>query len=206
MSIGDLIPQFGLLILVIALLPAGQAARGAMHEPTTLDGQMGGAAPDKVAATLIGHSQWMRRMANLQDAPNAQNNTRPIEAILAGSPTAPSPIAPTATLPASTVTATTVQILQPPTRTPRPTPTPGGPAPTPDRPIAGSEIFHPAELLGAAWTGVLIALASFGLLAAYLFVRAAIRGQLRGWWRAFRRELVYPLFRSFRRRPPNQEQ
>ncbi|MBN1312284.1 MAG: hypothetical protein JXB30_12770 [Anaerolineae bacterium] len=87
-------------------------------------------------------------------------------------------------------------IWQPPTRTPRPTETPGGPIPNATPLSLQDSPFHPSRLRQAAWTGVMITFGTFGFLAVYGLVRAAVRGQLRSWWWRFRREVINPMLDS----------
>jgi hypothetical protein len=90
-------------------------------------------------------------------------------------------------------------IWQPPTRTPRPTETPGGPTLTPTRVSLEDSPFHPSRLRQAASTGVMVTLGVFGLLAFYALTKAALRGQLRSWWWRFKREVINPMMDSRRR-------
>lgn len=116
----------------------------------------------------------------------------------------PSPTAPaTATsLPPSATPgpSPTSVIWQPPTRTPRPSVTPGGPTRTP-RPFAAADSpFTPERLSIAAWDGALFGILAFGGLALYLIARLAFRGELRNGWQMVRTEYLHPLFNSLRRR------
>lgn len=90
-------------------------------------------------------------------------------------------------------------IWQPPTRTPRPTETPGGPTLTPTRVSLEDSPFHPSRLRQAASTGVMVTLGVFSLLAFYALTKAALRGQLRSWWWRFKREVINPMTDSRRR-------
>ena len=116
----------------------------------------------------------------------------------------PSPTEP-ATSTASPPTATegpspTSAIWQPPTRTPRPTLTPGGPTSTPVPFSVSGSPFTPERLSEAAGRGVVIGLATFVALALYLIARLAVRGELRGGWHIVRTEYLHPLWNSLRRR------
>ncbi len=91
-------------------------------------------------------------------------------------------------------------IEQPPTRTPRPTLTPGGPTLTPGAPGADEGPFGREAIRAAFWQGVRLTLGAFALIGAYGLLRAALRGQLRRWWWSFRRETINPLLDSIRRR------
>jgi hypothetical protein len=105
----------------------------------------------------------------------------------------------TPTLPPGTATpgpSPTPLIWQPPTRTPRPTATPGGLIPTATPISLQDSPFHPSRLRQAAWTGMLMAIGTFGFLAVYSLVRGAVRGQLRNWWWRFQREVINPMLDS----------
>lgn len=116
----------------------------------------------------------------------------------------PTPTEPaTATAPPPTATAgpsPTSLIWQPPTRTPRPTLTPGGPTQTPVPFSVSGSPFTPDRLGEAAGRGMLIGLAAFVGLALYLIARLALRGELRGGWHVVRTEYLHPLWNSLRRR------
>jgi hypothetical protein len=102
--------------------------------------------------------------------------------------------------PTSLEPSATVLIWQPPTRTPRPSATPGGPTPTPDSLTFEDSPFNPGKMGEAAWNGALVAVSAFGLLALYGIVRVAIRHELRASWQAFRRDYVNVILDAFRRR------
>jgi hypothetical protein len=109
------------------------------------------------------------------------------------SPTEPPPTATAGPSPTSV-------IWQPPTRTPRPSMTPGGPTPTP-RPFAiENSPFTPDRLSAAAGNGFLIGLAAFVGLALYLIIRLALRGELRSGWQQVRAEYIHPLLNTVFRR------
>jgi len=84
-------------------------------------------------------------------------------------------------------------IWQPPTRTPNPSSGTAGPAVTTSAAASGESPFEPTRLWQALWNGVSMALGAFGLLAVYIVIRAAHRGELRRWLWEFRREVVNPL-------------
>jgi hypothetical protein len=91
--------------------------------------------------------------------------------------------------PATVGPSPTPLIQQPPTRTPRPTQTPGGPTATPDTVTGADSPFRPERLRGAACIGIWFTLLLFGGLGLYGVFRMAVRGQIRdGWW-SFRRDV-----------------
>ncbi len=113
------------------------------------------------------------------------------------------PPTPTATSIPGTATpgpSPTPLIWQPPTRTPRPTQTPGGPTSTPQPLLQEDSPLSPDRLRQAARRGIYIALIAFGVLALYSLLRLAIRGELRERWWAFRRELINPLLDALTRK------
>ncbi len=112
---------------------------------------------------------------------------------------------PTATItplpgPPTTGPSPTPLIQQPPTRTPRPSQTPGGPTATPAPAILEDSPFQPQRLQAAACTGVWGTAGIFLLLGVYGMIRAAIRGQLRARLWSFRREVINPLYQRGRRK------
>lgn len=84
-------------------------------------------------------------------------------------------------------------IEQPPTRTPRPTATPGGPTATPDPLSPERSPLGPKRLRQAAIVGFLAALAGFLLLGVRSLSRAKARGEVDPAWEAFERTVVTPL-------------
>jgi hypothetical protein len=68
-------------------------------------------------------------------------------------------------------------IDMPPTRTPRPTETPGGPTPTPDAAVVSP--LEPTRLREAALRGAVISLAAFGVIGLYVTLRGGLRDRLR---------------------------
>jgi hypothetical protein len=115
----------------------------------------------------------------------------------------------TQTLIPSTVTPTpsptygpspTSPIWQPPTRTPRPTMTPGGPIPTSRTFAPNDSPFRPESLQQAAWNGVLFSLGAFAIFAIYEVIRAAIRRELRTSWRQFQTDFIHPVLSALTRR------
>lgn len=102
----------------------------------------------------------------------------------------------TATPPPGTPTpgpSPTPLIIQPPTRTPRPTATPGGPTATPQPFDPEASPFQPARLRRAAWTGVWLTIMVFTALGGYAGWRAYRRGELRNWRKQLNTELIEPL-------------
>jgi hypothetical protein len=98
--------------------------------------------------------------------------------------------------PATAGPSPTPLIQQPPTRTPRPTATPGGPTATPE--VISDSPFRPERLRGAACSGVWFTLMAFGGLGLYGMFRMATRGQLRDAWWSFRRDVRQLLDRAKR--------
>jgi hypothetical protein len=96
--------------------------------------------------------------------------------------------------------AATMSIWQPPTRTPRPTMTPGGPTPTLRTFDPGDSPFRPELLQQAAWNGLLMGVGAFVLLGGYALMRAAVRGETRGGWRQFRADFINPVLNALIRR------
>jgi len=90
-------------------------------------------------------------------------------------------------------------IQQPPTRTPRPSQTPGGPTATPTPILLENSPFQPQRLQSAACTGVWITMGVFVFLGVYGMIRAAVRGQLRAGWWGFRRDVLNPLLERSKR-------
>jgi hypothetical protein len=130
-----------------------------------------------------------------------------VRVTVANSTATPLPLQATSTITAVPGTLTpgpspTSLIEMPPTRTPRPTSTPGGPTDTPEpAPLSAPDSpLRPERLRQAAWNGVKIALAIFGLLAAYAIGRAAVRGTLRAGWRSFKSDIWNPLIEGLRRK------
>ncbi len=139
---------------------------------------------------------WIRLRVVRQDRSFTEDQVRIVVANATATPV-PTPL-PTATAEPPQATATVGPspiplIWQPPTRTPRPSITPGGPTATPKAAAVGESPFKPERLQQAAWNGVAIALGVFGVLGVYSVIRAARRGELRRWWWEFRREVIHPL-------------
>jgi len=86
-------------------------------------------------------------------------------------------------------------IWQPPTRTPPPSQTPGGPTATPAATGDAGSLFEPASLLTAARNGIVIAVGGFVVLGAYAVSRALQRRELGRWVWQVRREIVNPLMK-----------
>lgn len=84
-------------------------------------------------------------------------------------------------------------IEQPPTRTPRPTATPGGPTATPDPLSPEQSPLGRRRLQRAATVGFLVALAGFLLLGIHTLSRARSRGEVDPLWEAFERRVLTPL-------------
>jgi hypothetical protein len=91
-------------------------------------------------------------------------------------------------------------IQQPPTRTPRPSQTPGGPTATPTSVLLENSPFQPQRLQSAACTGVWMTLGVFLFLGVYGMIRSAIRGQLRANWWSFRRDVLNPVLQRSKRK------
>lgn len=130
-----------------------------------------------------------------------------VRVTVANSTATPLPVQATSTLTPIPGTVTpgpspTPLIEMPPTRTPRPTSTPGGPTSTPaPAPLTAPDSpLRPERLRRAAWRGVDIALAIFALLAVYSIGRAAARGTLRENWRTFKAEIWNPLIEGLKRK------
>jgi hypothetical protein len=138
--------------------------------------------------TLVADGPYLLRLQIVHNDGTTQATTIQVMVINATPTPLPTP-SPTA-LPTMTPTAgptPTPLIYQPPTRTPRPTITPGGPTPTP-RPSRRRSPLDSDQLRGAACTGVYITLALFGLMALYFGLRRVVRGRLRiGWHRFWQR-------------------
>ena len=135
--------------------------------------------------TLLADGPYLLRLQIVNNDASTQATVIQVMVINA-TPTPPPTLPPTPT-PTSTPTAgptPTSLIQQPPTRTPRPSITPGGPTPTP-RPPRHPSPFDSAQLQSAACTGVYITLAAFALMGLYVGVRRAARGRLRLWWHRF---------------------
>ncbi len=152
--------------------------------------------------TSVPDGQYLIRVRLVRaDESSIETQVR-VQVVNATATPSPSP-APTATATGLPGTPTagpspTPLIQQPPTRTPRPTETPGGPTPTP-APLLAESPFEPARLRQAACSGVYLALAIFGGLAGYGLIRAAVRGQLRAVWWQLQREVLNPLIDTLRR-------
>jgi hypothetical protein len=135
--------------------------------------------------TLLADGPYLLRLEVVRQDETTQSTL--IQVMVINATPTPLPTLPPTPTPTTTPTAgptPTPLIHQPPTRTPRPTMTPGGPTPTP-RPSRRSSPFDSAQLRSAACNGVYITLAAFALLGLYVGLRKAARGRVRIWWYRF---------------------
>lgn len=135
--------------------------------------------------TLLADGPYLLRLLLVHN--DAITEATVIQVMVINATPTPLPTLPPTPTPTMTPTAgptPTPLIHQPPTRTPRPTVTPGGPTPTPRTPQRRSP-FDSAQLRGAACAGTYVALGAFALLSLYLGIRKIARGRLRMWWYRF---------------------
>jgi hypothetical protein len=144
---------------------------------------------------------WIRLRVIRQDGTSIEDRVH-VQVVNA----TPPPTA-TAFVPATVFTASvtpgpspTSPIWQPPTRTPRPAMTPGGPTPTRQPFSSVDSPFRPERLNRAALDGVAIGIGVFVLLGLYSLLRITLRGELRSAWQQVWTEYLHPLLNSLRRR------
>jgi hypothetical protein len=135
--------------------------------------------------TRVADGPYLLRLQVVRNDGTAQATVIQAMVINATPTPLPSPLpTPTGTMTPTAGPTPTPLIYQPPTRTPRPTNTPGGPTPTP-RPPRRRSPLDSTQLRRAAWTGIYVALAAFGLMSLYFGLRRVIRGRIRAWWYRF---------------------